>query len=333
MQPRLLLLSLALSWSATAQNPLFTAYPLDNPASSTSQNIPIAGNNAAWDEARSQFLFPAAFLPGAGVLTAIEWVANINGTTPYQRFEIWLDHTTSSTLSATFASNLTAPQLVYAQSPGSITWVGGAWNTIQFQTPFVHDGQRNIVMEIRKQIDRVNNPPTATVSQRVLVWPRRTDLPVPIWAYGAFGSGMVDAATATTSYTTQILTRFQWQGQRTLTINSTRDVTGNSARAYFHLGATITTTVQGTPGEFEVSAIDAAFAPVPVSLPGINGNLWLFGPSTFAVGTIDPAGLSAHTTTIPNDTALIGLRVLFQSAVLGTGIQLTNVVDAPIAAF
>lgn len=291
------------------------------------------GAGCCWDEARSQFLFPAAFLPGAGVITAIEWVANTNGTTPYQRFEIWLDHTTNSTLSTTFANNLTAPQLVYAQSPGSITWVGGAWNTLQFQTPFAHDGQRNIVMEIRKQIDRVNNPPTSTVSQRVLVWPRRADLRPPIWAYGAFGSGMVDAVMATSTYTTQILTRFQWQGPRTLTVNSTRDVTGNASRAYFHLGATITTTVQGVPGEFEISAIDVAFSPVPISLPGINGNLWLFGPSTFASGTIDPSGISAHTTTIPSDPVLVGLRVLFQSGVLGTGIQLTNVVDAPIAVY
>ena len=41
--------------TALAQQQSYTAYPIDNDASSTGQNIPIAGGNAAFDEARTHF--------------------------------------------------------------------------------------------------------------------------------------------------------------------------------------------------------------------------------------------------------------------------------------
>jgi hypothetical protein len=318
---------------ATAQT--YTAHPIDNLASSTSQNIPIAGNSTSWDEARSQFLFLAAFLPPTGgLITALEVVPNTTYATPYERFEIWMDHTANTALSTTFANNLTSPQLVFAQSPGSIAWVGNTWTTITLQTPFVYDGASNLVVEVRKKIDRPLNPPTTAVSHRVLVWPRRADLPVPIWAYGMYGSGAVDAATATTTYNTQLLMRFVWTGLSTMRINSTRDTTGNSSRAYFHLGATITVTTQGTPGAFHLDAIDFGLSPAGLPVPGVNGELWLtFGLVIYGSGVLDAGGLGSTSLTIPNNAALVGTRAYFQGGTIGASIDFTNVVDGPIAVF
>ena len=318
---------------ATAQT--YTASPIDNTASSTSQNIPIAGNSTSWDEARSQFMWLAPFLPPAGgLINAIEFVPVGTYVMPYERFEIWMDHTTNATLSTTFANNLTAPQLVFAQSPGTVSFTSGVWTPITLQTPFAYNGVDNLVIEVRKKIDRPLNPPTVTVSTRILVWPRRTDLTVPIWAYGTYGSGAVDAAVATTTYNTQILMRLQWIAPATMTINSTRDVTGNANRSYFHIGATATMTTHGSPNDFHIDIADFALSPVPVSFPGVGGDLWL-SPAliVYSSGFLDASGNGSSTLTIPNDPFLVGFHLYFQGGTLGTSVNFTNVVDAPIAAY
>jgi len=317
---------------AAAQS--YTAHPIDNVASGTSQNIPIAGNSASWDEARSHYFFPATYLPSAGgLLMGIELAANATGTTPYERFEIWADLTQNPGLSTTFANNLTAPVLVYSQTPGSISWTGNAWTPLVFQVPFPYDGQSNLVLEVRKQINRVSNPPTSTISHRVLTWPRRTDLPPPIWAYGAYGSGAVDAAVAQSTYNTHILMRLQWLGSPTLSINSSRDITGNTARSYFHIGATWTTKTQGLPNDFYAAAIDTVLNPIGLPVPVISGGLWLSSPILYASGFLDGSGEATHSFLIPNNPGFVGLKFFLQNATLGAMSSLTNVVDAPIAAY
>jgi hypothetical protein len=332
--PRCLAAALACA-AASAQN--YTALPLDNPAGGTSQNIPWAGGTTNWDEARSQYLFPAPFLPGTGgVITGIDLVpASSNASFPYERFEIWMDHTTNATLSTTFASNLSAtPTLVFSRTPGTITWTAGTWQTIQFDTPFVYDGNQSLVMEVRKKVDRPNNPTISpTVSQRILTWPRRVDLPPPIWAYGVYGSGAVDAALATTTYSTHFLMRLQWGSARTLTIDSTRDVTGNANRSYFHLGATATITAQGMPGEAFLTLLDAPLLPAGIPTPPVNGEFWFTRLVVVGVGALDGAGRGSLPLTIPGDQSLVGARVFFQALVAGATFDWTNVVDAPIAIY
>lgn len=320
---------------ASAQTTTPTAHPIDNLVGGTSQNIPIAGNSTSWDEARSQFLFTAPYLPSTGgLITAIELVPNTTGSTPYERFEIWMDHTTNSPLSTTFANNLSAsPQLVYSASLGSIAWTGGQWTPLVLSTPFFYDGQSNLVVEVRKQINRPSNPPTVTISHRVLTYPRRADLPTPIWAYGAFGSGAVDAAVAQTTYNTQMLMRLQWLGTPTLRIDSTRDTTGNASRGYFHIGATWTTTTNAGPNDFYIAAIDTVMNPVAMPLPVVAGELWLTSPILYHSAFLDGTGTGQHSFTIPNDTGLVGLKFLLQNGVLGATMAVTNIVDAPIAAY
>lgn len=335
MQARTFLLSFSLALCAgAAVAQTYTAHPIDNLASGVSQNIPIAGGSTSWDEARSQFLWPAAFLPSSGgVITGIEWVPITNYATPYERFELWLDMTTNATLSTTFANNLSNPVLVYSQSPGSIQWTANTWNQIQFQTPFFYDGVHNLVLEIRKVLDRPNNATITSVSHRVLATPRRADLPTPIWAYGTYGSGAVNALVAQATYNTQVLTRFVWQGTRTLTIDSTRDVTGNGNRSYFHIGATLTASVRGSPSEFFFCGIDVSLSPFPLPFPPVSGALWLPTIELINSGLLDGSGRGNTSITIPSNPNLIGLRAFFQGMVVGSGLLFTNVVDAPVAAY
>jgi hypothetical protein len=322
---------------ATAQN--YTAHPIDNLNSSTSQNIPFAGGSTSWDEARSQFLWTAPFLPTTGgTITAIEVVhVGTNPAFPYERFELFLDHTTNATLSTTFANNLTSPTLVFSRNNTTVSYTTGVWQPYTLDVPFAYDGTRNLVLEVRKKVNRPLNPTiTPTISQRVLVYPRRAEsnLPPPIWAFGAYGSGMVDAATASTTYNTQVLVRFQWGPTRTSTINSTRDTTGNANRSYYHLGATATITTQGTPGESAYFMIDVGLSPVGIATPPVNGEFWLQTLfNLYFIGVIDVTGRSSVSLSIPNEMSLVGTRVYFQSLTAGLEFNWTNVVDAVIAVY
>jgi hypothetical protein len=325
-----------LSLGLSAQS--YIALPLDNPTSSTSQNIPLAGGSTSWDEARSHFFVPREFLPpGGSAITAIEFVPNTSNTFSYERFEIWMDHTQNPGLSTTFANNLTNPTLVFNRSPGTISWVGGTWFALTLDTPFFANGQDNLVIEFRKKIDRPNNPTiTPSVSQRVLVWPRRTDLPPPVWAYGAYGSGAVDAAAAQTTYSTHLLMRLQLLGSPTITIDSSRHTTGTSTRSYFHLNATMTTTVRGQAGDMAAHILGGAgLSPGLIPIPSFGGGLWLF-PTALVVygsGMIDVAGQHSARLVIPNDPGLIGFRAYIQGVTIGSATAFTNVTDAPIAAY
>ena len=338
MQRSSIFLLSALVAASALRSQNYTAHPIDNPASSTSQNIPFAGGIANWDEARSQMLFLAPFLPSTGgLITAIELVpAATHLTFPYERFEIWMDQTSSNTLSTTFASNLTNPTLVYSRSPGIIAWVGGNWQALTLDIPFVYDGVSNLVVEVRKKLDRPNNPTiTPNVSHRLLTWPRRADLPTPIWAFGTYGSGAVDAPTATTRYSSVIFTRFQFGNARTFVIDSSRDTVGNSNRSYYHLGATMTGTALGTPGEACTHLIGIALSPVPIPIPPLVGGLWLMPTLIvdYASPIIDPSGRGSARLVVPNSPALIGFVPYVQAVVLGASAQFTNAVDFPIAAY
>ena len=318
--------------TATAQN--YTAHPIDNATGSTSQNIPFAGGHVNWDEARSQFLVTAPYLPPVGALiTQSELVPNTSGTFDYDRFEIWMDHTQNTTLSMNFASNLSAnPTLVFSRNPGQISWVGGTWFALTLDTPFVHDGSSNLVIEVRKKVNR-NNPPATSVSHRILIWPRRTDLQPPIWTYGPYGSGAIDGATATTTYTTQILMRLQFGAASTMVIDSSRDTSSSTSRSYFHLGATMTTTVQGPPGAQAFHLVGVPLAQSGIPVPSIQGALWIFPPLIVAYGqgTLDASGRHSARLPIPNDPGLVGLHVFTQGLTIGSTASFTNCADAPIA--
>jgi len=326
-------LSLALVVSAAgAAAQTYIADPLDNPNSSTGNVIPLAASTT-FDESRAHYYFPAAYLPGTGgLITDIEFSIQVASTVPYQLLEFSLDHTANPNLSTTFANNLTAPQIVYSIANTPITYPN-TWYKFTLQNPFTYDGVSNLVLETRKVVDRTLNP-TGTAATRVLVWPRRTDTIPPVWAYGTFGSGQASAAVASTTYSTEVLIRLHFANSPTLTIDSTRDVTGNANRAYYHIGATVTLANHGTPSAPYGTFFEASLFPAGIPIPGLGGELWLTSLSYIIdSGALDGSGNSSFSAAIPSDPTLIGLQAHFQSIIIGGTIDFTNVVKAPVAAY
>lgn len=321
----LLLISCSVPLAAQATS----SFPIDNVYTTTSQNIPIAGGSIAnWDEARSQFYFPSTYLPAnPGVLVGVDWATTISGAIPYERFEVNVGTATGGGLTPSFANNFTNVFPAYALSMGTINWTPG-WAGVTFPIPYIYDGTSSLVVEVRKQIDRPNNTTIPQATQALYIYPNRTDLPRPIWCWGTYGSGQVDGSSASTTNSTLMIMRLHWLGLPTLNIDSSRDTTGNSSRGYFHLGATVTNSVQGNPGDFFGVLLNTVLLGTPVTIPGISGEIRMLPRSVIGSGVLDAAGLGSSTLVIPSNTALIGLQAYMQGVTLGLGGSLmTNVVD------
>jgi len=318
---------------AAAQN--HTVYPIDVLPGDSSQVIPLGAFNSSsnFDETRSHFLIPAAYLPPTGgLLTALQVAPLITqtGTLVYQNLTIRMENSTIPTLSTTFANNLSSPTIVLAASNLTISYSSHlAWTSIPLTTPFLHDGQSNLVIEIQKIIDRAGNPPAVTASAILVNHPLRPDLPRPVWTFGTPGSGAWQRPVGADAGNQHLMMRFQWRDQRTLIIRSTRQGNLN----FFHLGATVTLDVRGQNGELFVNTLDVNLQPSPVPTPPVLGFYWL--PTLFNVffqGVIDPMGTGTMSLIVPVNQALIGIHVYFQSLTAGADFRWTNVVDGIIAA-
>jgi hypothetical protein len=325
-------LVLSLCGSAAAQN--YTAYPIDALHGFFGHWTPfgiLGGGSGGADESRSQHLIPAAFLPSTGsVLMGIEVSPHVTGTVPYVSLAIHAGHTTATTLSNTFATNLPSPQTVYSVSNHSIAWNSTAvWYPVTFQTPFIYDGTSNLVIEIQKVVDRANNPTLGTMSHQMSNLPMRSDLPHPLFRDGTAGSGASQAATGTIYSGPPLLMRLRWTTERTLTIDSTRGTTGD----YFRLGATLGLHAQGMPGEAFVDLFDGGLAATPLALPPVVGWYWL--PPRFLIlgsGVIGASGVGDLLLTIPSQPELVGSHLYFQALVASvSALSWTNVVDAILA--
>lgn len=282
------------------------------------------------DEARWQQLFPALYLPPVpSRLLALDVSPHLEGTIRYKSLVITIGRTTTSSLSAFFAANLTSPVTVYSRQNMTLAWPSRKqWTRITFQTPYLYDGRSNLVIDVRKVIDRQANPNLGTVSHQNQI-PRRNDLPWPIWASGRAGSGAANASRATTWYNGgPLLMRLVWSGAPTLTMNSTPQ----PGRQHYHLGATVHVTTQGTPGDVFFDALDVGLR-APLQVPGIQGSWWLQGLfNVLFIGVLDQQGRGTFNLLIPNARVLVGLHFYFQGATAGPGgVYFTNVVDGFVA--
>jgi hypothetical protein len=316
---------------AGAQN--YIAHPMDCLHGYQGQIIPLgASTSTSFDESRTQHLIPAHYLPSPGAyITELEVSPHVTGSVPYKQLVISLGHTSASSLTTGYATNLPSPTVVLAiknlvQNFSSTT----LWYPIQFNMPFQYDGQSNLIVEIQKEIDRTANP--STVSHQTTNYPTRNDLPRPLFAYGAGGSGQFNATTGSLfSNGSHLMMRLKFRAVPTTSISSTRPASSSS---YFRLSSTVTVTVQANPNDVHFNAIDFAVRPSPAVLPGVHGGFWL---QTFVnlywTGIVPASGRSNVSITIPNVATLIGTQVYFQSAVASpSSIDFTNVVDCIIQA-
>jgi len=329
--PVLLVLAFACN-PGTTQTETYTAYTIDTLHGVFGHWNPfgvLSTGNA--DECREQVIYPAAYLPPtSGNIIALEVSPHVTGTVPYKSLTISMGHTTVSSLTFSFATNLPVPVVVYTISNQSINWSSrSAWQRITFQAPFWYDGKSNLVIEFQKVVDRPSNPALGTISHQYNNRPMRKDLPWPVWADGSYGSGASTASTATYRYNAgPFLTRLIFPGQRTLTIDSSKI----SGKNYFYLGGTAILTVQAPPGEVFLDGIDFGLRSSGLQIPGVQGTWWLPALfNAFWMGVVDSQGKGICTLPIPNIPSLVGTHVYFQSATAGTTVGFTNVVDAIVA--
>jgi hypothetical protein len=317
---------------AVAQPTHYTAYPIDDLhgffghwaffGALVYNSPPIYGS----DEARCQELVLAHNLPANGALiTGIEVAAHFFGQITYSTLEIRVGHSPVQALTPFFAVNSPSPQLVYAAPANhTINWNSTTqWVPFQFQTPFLYSAGSNLVLELKKIINR-GMTTSGTVSHQMQNGPMRNDLPTPMWAEGPLGSGAANAASGALYGGPPMLVRFRYANEPTLTITSTPP-----GGTYFRLGATVTLTVQGNPGELFVNTLDVALGSPPQLIPPINGYYYLQAVfNLMFVGVVGGGGTGPFSFTIPNAPGLVGTHAYFQSLTAGTSITWTNAVDA-----
>jgi hypothetical protein len=106
----------------------------------TSSNLPT---NVWYKYTTSQQIYTAAEVGEAGTITAVSFNYNGNATSGNRTLDIYMTHTTSSTLSTWVA--VTSASKVYS---GTQTFTSAGWYTITLDTPFEYDGTSNIMITV-----------------------------------------------------------------------------------------------------------------------------------------------------------------------------------------
>ena len=327
--------ALLLSMSTAAVTAQYIAYPLDSLHGVRGQIIPLGSSTSSnFDEGRSQILIPARFLPSpGGSVVGIEVAPHVTGSVNYVRLAMSMGHTTASSLTTTFATNLPSPTLVYGQTNFIVNYPSRTtWETFMFATAFNYDGTSNVVIEIQKELD--GNLPKSTVSHQTSFAPDRTDLPSPLVAFSAGGGGAYTAITGSIfGASSRLMVRLLFQNNATLTIEGTR---GGTSQDYFALGTTATVRMRGNTGDSYVLAFDVGLGLGPVPIPSVNGLFYLGFPNVLLSGAPTVGGVGTVPVPIPNAAPLVGTQFYFQAGRIDgaspPNVDLTNIVDAIVGA-
>lgn len=295
-----------------SQNPL--AYPQDSTQTGSGNLVPMGyGTSGNFVEGRYQVLIPANHLPPPGtVITGAEFFSIPGtGSVTYPSLDITLSHSTSSTLSTTFASNLPAPTLCYTLRRGAIQWSQRNWVPLPFSTPFIYDGVSNLVVDIQKV---VTPAPGVTILSHGTE--SRTDLPRVAYAFGVTGSGANNATMARTSSASVLKFRLS-VGAPTVTVRSDP---GTGGLDPFAITNSFDATVRAIPNTLAVLLASEGYAPPGTTFPPITGfqHVSLAQSLTLSIGAVPMGGATPVTVGLPNDPNLVGLTFVLQAATLGS---------------
>ena len=106
--------------------------------SNTSAYLP---SNVWYKYSTTQQIYTAAEVGDAGTITAVSFKYNGNSTSGARTIDIYMSHTTSSTITSWVAE--ASSHLVYS---GTQTFVNNDWYTFTLNTPFEYDGNNNILI-------------------------------------------------------------------------------------------------------------------------------------------------------------------------------------------
>ncbi len=106
--------------------------------SNTSAYLP---SNVWYKYSTTQQIYTASEVGDAGTITAVSFKYNGNSTSGARTIDIYMSHTTSSTITSWVAE--ASSHLVYS---GTQTFVNNDWYTFTLNTPFEYDGNNNILI-------------------------------------------------------------------------------------------------------------------------------------------------------------------------------------------
>ena len=287
-----------------------TAHPQETLQDGNGDVLPLGcAGPADFTEARTQILFRSQELPGPGAtLVGIEVHCQDTLTLRYASLEIDAFATTATSLSDTFADNITLPVralLRLRQDP--VTYDATRWTDLPQSGMYVHDGVSSLVIEVRKVVD----PATARfATMSTTLSPVRTDRPGMVCSFGGPGSGASTAAAAQTR-SVPLAMRLLWIHAPTVRLLGDQAPSGNQ----FGLGGSIVQTVEGAPGSIVADFVGTSFLAPPRFLAPVAGQ-WLVDGVTLGVGLLPATGRAQRRIAIPNDGNLVGLHLTYQSATI-----------------
>jgi len=333
---RPLLAPLLLGAALAAQQPNTTAYPQTALGGPYGNSVPFGcSTSGLFVEGRSQILIRAPYLPSpnamlTGIAVHSQTASAGSGTLVYPLLRITISRSTAAVLSPTFDSNLTTPVIVLNEVNLPIHWVANAWTMIPFSTPYLHDGGSGLVIEIQKIVS-----PTLDVSSRTIQNSGRADLPRMINATGGAGSNARTATTATvtTNYPLAMQLRWTMANQQPVPTLKLRSDAASNFGNQFAIGRSIDHTVQAAPGvpvvHFVAPVLEATRLPSPLFV----GRVWMSNQFPLSQGIVPASGETTLTIAIPNDAALVGAYLVFQSILVDAPAppwRVTNAADCSI---
>jgi hypothetical protein len=282
-------------------------------------------------ESRSQILVPAQHLPGPGaILLGLEALgassSATNTTLTYSKLRITISPTTATSLSATFANNLPAPQVLLDVTNLTVNWQATAFTPITFVNSYTHGGASSLVIDIQKVVSPIGDATFKTIQNA-----RRTDLPRMINAFGTAGSNAHLATVATATNNSPMSIQLRWAGAAgafTPTVRLKSDPTA-PFRAPFGIGMPIETIVQGEPTAYFANFASTSRLDPAVTIPGLTGQLWLGNLVLLHSGFLPVSGQSSAMLAIPSDPSWVGVYLAFQTLVIEPDGEwrLTNMAD------
>jgi hypothetical protein len=304
-----------------------TAHPQQTLQNGNGNIVPfgvISGGTFA--EGRTHILVPANELPSIpALLDGIEIHGQATDVVDYASLTINIMPTTATSLSTTFANNLTGPVTTVLQATNLQVAYNSAWTRIPFTVQYVHDGSSAMLIEVLKVVQ----PGTAGypfMTMSTSSSPPRTDRPAMAYALGGPGSGASQATNANV-LANAIVHRLVWQGTPTVRHESG---TGAASGNQYGLGGQVDAFVNGPAGHFWIMAAATTYLPAGVQVPGLQGEFRLNGPVTFASGLLDANGDGGFVVPLPNNPSLAGFFLCYQGAVVDpatVAITFTNAMD------
>lgn len=298
----------ALCDTAAAQFPL--AYPQASTGSLSGNFTPLGGSSLGLArEGRYQVLIPADHLPGRPArIRGLEiYTTSGTGLVVYSSLSIRMGSILGApALSTSFVGNLANSTQVYLKQPGGLQWTERQWTRIPLGSGYAYDGISSLVIDFQKVI--APNQTLPLVSHATAL---DTGLPRTVYTFGAFGSGVSQASSATFSSPNPLFVRLILDTP-TLELDSpTRAPTYN----HFALGGWVDVSVHNAPGQLHWTFIADGFAPFGIVQPGLAGTLFL-DPNTLGVlgtGAVPATGPWTTRLAIPNTPGLVGQSFVLQA--------------------